>query len=103
MNYEIRINKYRKEDLILTNKGIYIIGEDISAAKLRVPKLNSIKKFIIPNQIAEDDNYIYIPNDQIPNNDMIYKFTEPLSTWIWKKYQWKNFKTKYQYKGRSKQ
>lgn len=97
--YKIKINKYFRDDLILQNWGVYIIGSDYSASELRVPKLNNIRKSISSKLIAECGLYIYIPEDLIPKDDMIYEFPKPTSSEIMNKWFWKKFKTKYTYKG----
>jgi hypothetical protein len=96
--YKIKINKYKREDVILTGKGIYILAKDTQSAKLRLPKLKNKKHFIPANQIADYGKYLYIPDDQIPKEiDLIYEYTKPLASQEMQKAQWKNIKEKHLY------
>ena len=97
--YKIVINKYFKDDLILYNSGVVLVGNDSRSCELRLPALNGIKRYLSSKLIAECNNYIYIPKDLIPEDDMIYKFPKPIETKDWQKYNWKTFKTKYSYRG----
>ncbi|WP_300924528.1 hypothetical protein [uncultured Clostridium sp.] len=106
MNLKITINKYRAEDLKLNPKGVWVFGYDeITASKeLRVPPLSPRKVFIPKCQLADyTDNqgfrYIYIPNDQIPVDNMIFTFTQPLDVRTISKYKWKEIKDQFIYKG----
>ena len=96
-NYKIKINKYRVDDLKLTPKGIYMIGKDTSAASLRLPALQYKKHFIIPAQIAYTTDYVYIPEDKVPEDDMIYSWPKPVDSKIMEKYKWLAIKNKYKY------
>lgn len=96
-NYQIKINKYKVEDLKLTPKGIYMIGRDTSCTSLRVEPLPYKKHFIIPAQIAYTDDYVYIPEDKTPEDDLIYSWPKPIESKIMEKYKWLAIKNKYKY------
>lgn len=98
IGYKIRINKYRKEDLKLTEKGVWIFGSDeYSQKNLRLPKLPYRKKFIYPEQICDYGDYLYIPDDQIPRDDMIFTWTKPVDSKVIGKDIWKRWKDKNPY------
>lgn len=97
--YKIRINKYHKDDFVLTPKGVYIFAKDVNSHKLRLPPLKTKKHFIIKDQIARYEDYLYIPDDQIPKEDnLIHEYTRPLESKVFEKWKWKAFKDKYIYK-----
>lgn len=96
--YKIKINKYNKKDLILTAKGIWFIGSDNKHSDLRLPKREYKKVFIIPNQVSEYGEYLYIPNDQVPKDDNIYTYPKPVESKIIEKFKWLGMKNKYPYK-----
>lgn len=95
--YDILINKYKSSDIRETDKGIFVVGVDRSAAELRVPRLNNRWVYISPNQVAQYDSYIYIPADQIPADDRIWQFIKPVSSKIMSKQDWLKLKTSYPY------
>lgn len=100
---DILINKYKKSDpgLVFTKSGIILLGVDNKSASLRLPPIRSKKYFINSNQIAEFDDYIYFPADQVEElTDEYVEYTKPIKSQYMKKWDWLQIKRNYPYKGR---
>lgn len=75
----ITIYKYEKNDLILQPTGIIIQLIDKSHSKVRLPALDPIDYFISKSQLAEFKDFIYIPEDQLPEDDGLRKKPKEIS------------------------
>lgn len=99
-NYEILINKYNKSDVLVKKGFVFLLGK-YKRHDLRLPPLPSTKITIPECQVAQAGNYIYIPNDQIElkSDTTLYSYPTPVERKIMQKYEWKEIKEKYPYKG----
>lgn len=93
-NNEILINKYNKSDLVLRKEFIIFIGRNKRGVGFKRKN-----KLVHMSQIAEFENYLYIPEDQIPKDTIEYEYIKPIKQQVLQKYQWKAMKNKYPYKG----
>lgn len=97
----ITINKYRKRDLVLKPQGVLFIGTDRTSKNLRVPAMRPLSILVYKNQIAEFDEYLYIPEDQVENlyNNMLRDFPKYIAQKELSKFEWADIKKAHPYKG----
>ena len=95
----ILIYKYRKSDLQFKENGIILMGADTKSALMRLPTFRGKKYFIYKNQIAEFDNYVFFPADQLENIEKEYlEYPKPVSQRYLTKMDWLNIKQQHPYK-----
>lgn len=99
-DYNIRICKFNKDDLVLRTNFVLLIGR-YKDDGTRLPPLNHRRIFVRKEQVAEAGKYIYIPEDQLTDIQEFdrWEFPKPVDTQTKPKYYWLKLKTDYPYKG----
>lgn len=98
-SYQITICKYLNSNIVRLDKGIYLIGRDEASAALRVPRFKNTKHFIPAIQLADYGQFIYIPEDQIPEDETFCTYSKPLAKATMTKLDWGRYKAENPYRG----
>ncbi len=100
-NHKINIIKFNKKDLILKDNGVLIIGK-YKPDGTNLPPLEHKRIWVKETQLAQADNFIYIPEDQLKkyfDNKLKYSFPRIIDSKEISTNNWQNLKTNYPYTG----